>query len=160
MKVPVVLPVVHVLIDRQGALLVDIDGEPHAIDQQLRRNDLRQVLDEITTEHQTAVRVEITEADGTTYVDILTPSDDTADAAIDEPPAAAPSRSGARGTCFRPGENVAVAYVLMHHVADEDGHLDVRLPPAMLARHRAGIVLVGLESGVITSLDATAGLTA
>lgn len=158
MKVPVVLPVVCVRIDAQDTLAVDIDGEAYRIDRTLGRDDLRQVLGEITTERQTAVRVEITEADGTTYVDILTPSDitdDTAGGATDETLPDASLTACVRGTGFRPGERVAVAYVLMHHVADEDGHAEVRLPPAILARHQTGLVLVGLDSSVIASLDAT-----
>jgi hypothetical protein len=152
MRIPVVLSTVHVDIGDDGHLLVDVNGEPHDVDRTFVRADLRSVLDEITAELGTAVRVEIREADGTTYADIATPplvSDD-------RPPdggAAATPRPGLNGTGFRPGEEVAVAYVLCTQTAGSDGQTTVQLPPALLARRGHRMVLIGMTSAAVAEIE-------
>ncbi|GAB3488284.1 hypothetical protein [Flexivirga lutea] len=102
MKVPIVLPTVRFDIDTEGRLEVSVDSQPHAEDRRLSRDDLRSVLDEITTSLGTAVRVEVHEADGTTYSDIETPAEGTAPDAVEAgPETATPALAGAG---FRPGE--------------------------------------------------------
>jgi hypothetical protein len=73
MKVPGVLTTVRFDVDTEGRLKVSVDGQPHAGDRALSRDDLRSVLHEVTTSLGTAVRVEVHEADGTTYLEIETP---------------------------------------------------------------------------------------
>lgn len=154
MKIPVVLPIVRVFVEPTGCLRVELDGEPYGADRALRREDLSKILGEITAEHQTAVRVEVAEADGTTYADIATLSPDT------DPPAAVSVPSspmpGLRGKGFEPGEEIAVAYVVLHQRADDTGAALFRLPPALLTRRKCALVLVGLTSGVMTRVRESA----
>jgi hypothetical protein len=154
MKIPIVLPVVHVSIDAAGALTVDVDGAPYAADHALCRTDLRSVLAEITSSRQSAVRVEVLESDGTTYADIATPP-------IEHPgvPAGAPGTPllpGISGSGFRPGERVAIALVLLHQTADTAGNAIVNLPPSVLAGRRTGMVLFGVDSNAIAQVESPA----
>lgn len=154
MKIPVVLSTVHVDISAEGHLLVDIDGEPYADDRQLERCELRSVLDQITTGLGTAVRVEVRESNGTTYADIVTPPETQAPATEDlPPPQLTPALAGAG---FQPGEEVALAYVFARQPADSDGNASINLPPALVAATRGGLVLLGLTSQTVASVDAPA----
>lgn len=152
MKIPVVLNTVHVDVGDDGHLLVDVDGEPRDVDRTLTRADLRSVLDQITTELGTPVRVEIRKADGTIYADIATPP-----VASDDPPpddeATTTPRPGLHGEGFRPGEEVAVAYVLCTETAGADGRAAVQLPPALLAQRGPRMVLVGLTSAAVAEIE-------
>ena len=150
MKVPVVLPVVHVEVGTDGHLVVDLDGQPYDADRTLERGDLRTALDEITSAHGTAVRVEVREADGTTYADIATPPE-SAQPPDSQPPADVPS-PGINGAGFEPGEEVAVAYVLARQTPDAAGVAALHLPPAVLASRRDGLVLLGMTSRVVASI--------
>lgn len=151
MRIPVVLPLVHVAVAPTGCLDVAVDGSPYHADRYLRREDLAQILEEITTGHQTAVRVEVAEADGTTYSDIAVPSPDAdGGPAVSMPTSPMP---GVQGKGFEPGEEIAVAYVVMHQKADHTGATVLRLPPALLVRRKSSLVLVGLTSGVMTRVQ-------
>ncbi|WP_310964132.1 hypothetical protein [Nocardioides terrisoli] len=152
MKTPVVLSTVHVDIDTDGTLTVDLDGRPYADDRPLGRADLRDVLNEITTDIDTAVRVEVRESDGTTYADIATPPDPAAPAR-DEAPSNR-RRSALAGTGFKPGEEVALAYVIARRRADPDGCASINLPPALMAATRGGLVLLGLTSQIVAPVEA------
>ena len=129
MKIPVVLPVVHVTVDDEGVLAVEVDGDPYDPESPLTRTDLQRVLDTITTERETAVRVEIRESDGTTYADIATPPEQNP-----EPPSSpepvSQAMPGISGTGFRPGEPIAVAYVMLRDVGRR-GRRRGRAPPAI-----------------------------
>lgn len=155
MRIPVVLPVVRVTVDDEGGLAVEVDGEPYDAESALTRTDLQRVLDTVTIERETAVRVEIRESDGTTYADIATPPEQQPK--LPGSPASVPvGMPGISGTGFRPGEPIAVAYVLLRDVADADGAAAVQLPPSVIAGRTAGMVLMGLESKVFTLVEATA----
>jgi hypothetical protein len=105
MKIPVVLSVVHVAIDADRVMAVDVDGVPRDSGQSRTRGDLRAVIDEITKELGAPVRVEVREADGSTYSDIATPPESPAPAAVEpSPTTSTPSLAGAG---FQPGEEVA-----------------------------------------------------
>ena len=73
MKIPVVLSVVHVAIDADGLLAVDVDGVPLDSEQTRTRDHLPAVIDEITSDLGAPVRVEVREADGSTFTDVATP---------------------------------------------------------------------------------------
>jgi hypothetical protein len=152
MKIPVVLSTVHIDIDTQGVLSLDIDGQPYAEDRRLGRSDLPPILEEITTDLETAVRVEVREADGATYSDIATPPERTA-RAEDVP---IPSARALAGAGFKPGEEVAIAYVVARQPADSDGNASMNLPPALLAATRGGLVLVGVTSQRVAPVEAPA----
>lgn len=154
MKVPVVLTTVAFEVGIDGRLRVSVDGRPHAEDRALTRDDLRSVLDEITASLGTAVRVEVREADGTTYSDIETPAENAAPDAIGpEPETATPALTGAG---FRPGEQVALAYVVARREADADGNAAINLPPALLSATGHGLVLLGLTSLTVAPVEAQA----
>lgn len=160
MNIPVVLPVVAITVDEDGVLSARLDGQPYADQRPLFRGDLRGLLDEIASELATPVRVEVAEADGTTYADISTPpaDDTTQEGSADSLPIR--SKPGVAGSGFRPGEQVAVAYVLLHEIADDAGAAVVRLPPAVLSRHQGALVLLGLDSNTVTPLTAPLEATA
>lgn len=168
-----VLPVVRVAVDEAGALTVDVDGQPRAADRRLGRADLGHLLDEITAERACAVRVEVQEADRTTYADIATPRSpgaggtDAADSgeprnrtASGSGPRSCPQAAsavscaaGVRGTGFEPGEPVAVAYLLAEQRADAAGHAVLRLPPALATRRARGLVLLGCRSHRLARIE-------
>ncbi|QBX57311.1 hypothetical protein EXE58_19030 [Nocardioides seonyuensis] len=109
------------------------------------------VLDQITTMLDSPVRVEVREADGTTYADIATPPEHLTEPPKEEsvwPTTPATSHAG-----FMPGEQVALAYVLTRQTADLDGSAPLRLPPTLLASRRDGLVLVGLTSHTIATIQ-------
>jgi hypothetical protein len=154
MKIPVVLSTVHVTIDVDGVLEVDLDGARYADDRTLRRGDLRSVVDEITKDLGSAVRVELHEADGTTYTDIHTPPELPASAHWESEPETAPPALAGAG--FQPGEEVALAYVVARQSADIDGKASINLPPATVAAARSGLVLLGLSSLTVAPIETSA----
>lgn len=153
MKVPVVLSVVHVAIDADGLLAVDVDGVPLDSEQTRTRDHLRAVIDEITSDLGAPVRVEVREADGSTFTDVATPPI-TAPAAAEQPPTPPPPALAGAG--FQPGEEVALAYVVVRQNADAEGNAALNLPPALLAATRGGLVLLGMSSMTVTPFEAPA----
>jgi hypothetical protein len=153
MNIPVVLPVARVRVDDAGELHVTLDGEPHDPAEHPRRQDLQQVLADLTREVGTPIRIEVTEANGTTYCDIATPAEGPTapDNATDS--ATQPS-AGVHGVGFQPGERVAVAYVLLQQTADAQGAAELHLPAAALARRGGAVLLFGLDSHVGTLIEA------
>jgi hypothetical protein len=153
MNIPVVLPVARVRVDDAGELHVTLDGEPHDPAEHRGRRDLQQVLTDLTREVGTPVRIEVTEADGTTYCDIATPAEAPAvpDTVADS---ATQPGAGVHGVGFQPGERVAVAYVLLQQTADAEGAAELNLPAAALARRRGVMLLFGLDSHVGTLVEA------
>jgi hypothetical protein len=158
MKIPVVLSAVQVHIDADGVLCVKLDGEPYAADRHLGRAELGALLDEITTDRDTAVRVEVYEADGTRFADIATPPERPASAG--HPPAKETSPTARphalTGAGFDPGEEVALAYVVTRQPADSDGHAAINLPPGLLNATRGGLVMLGLTSQKVAPVEAPA----
>lgn len=154
MKIPVVLSVVHVSVDADGVMAVDVDGTPRDLGQPRSRGDLRVVIDEITSDLGVPVRVEVREADGSTYADIATPPESPArSAAESSPTTSTPSLAGAG---FQPGEEVALAYVVVRQHADAAGNASLNLPPALLAATRGGLVILGMTSQTVTPFEVPA----
>lgn len=155
-RVPVVMPVVDVRIDVEGILSVRLDREPYATDSLLHRDDLQRLLRDLATDLGTPIRVEVREADGSAFTDIVT--QESQDVRLPDPPrpATAPADETAsemvgetaRGR-FLPLEDVAVAVVVAHQTASEDGVAHLRLPPVLLEAHAGRLVLVGQQSGAI-----------
>jgi hypothetical protein len=147
LRVPVVMPLVEVVVDEDGLLTVTLDREPYSADGALRREDLRRTLTDITADLRTPIRVEVREADGTTFTDIITPKQRDTERA----PAARrvlASAFGISGDGFTAGEEVEVCVVVARQVAADDGSTQLRLPPALLACH-PDVVLVGRISGAV-----------
>ena len=72
-RVPVVMPLVDVRVDVDGTVAVRLDREPYATDTPLHREDLQRLLGKLATDLDTPIRVEVREADGSTFTDIVTP---------------------------------------------------------------------------------------
>jgi hypothetical protein len=154
MRIPVVLTVVHVAIDADGVLAVDVDGVPRDCEQTRTRGDLRAVIDEITSDLGAPVRVEVREADGSTFADIATPPETSAPAAVEPPSSLSPPALAGAG--FHPGEEVALAYVVVRQNADAEGNASLNLPPALIAATRGGLVLLGMSSQTVTPFEVPA----
>ena len=154
MKIPVVLSVVHVAIDAEGVMTVDVDGVPRDSERRRTRGDLCALIDEIAADLGAPVRVEVREADGSTYADIATPPNRLAPAATE--PSPTPPSPALAGAGFQPGEEVALAYVVVRQNADAAGNAALNLPPALLAATRGGLVLLGMTSRTVTPFEAPA----
>ncbi|APZ35816.1 hypothetical protein BOH66_07940 [Microbacterium aurum] len=157
--VPVVLPQVVITVAPTGTLTVTVDGEPVAPEPfapAWRREDFARVLDQLTDTHRSAVRVEVREADGTVFTDIITPSTRRRRPAPDPTPdrparQAMPELVVLHGAGFVPGEDVAIAVVIAHGDAAPDGTMR-----ALLTAEQAGasptreVILLGRVSGTLT----------
>lgn len=151
LRVPVVLPQVDVSIDDRGSLDLRLDGDPYTAVGDLDRGDLQRMVAQIATDLDSAIRVNIQEADGSTFADIITPpADDTTP--VDPSPVALGGGPGE--VCesgFDPGEQVLVVVVVGHQVADETGTALLRLPPALLTAHRDDILLISAPAAAATA---------
>ncbi|MCR1785937.1 hypothetical protein KVF89_25605 [Nocardioides carbamazepini] len=153
MKVPITLPVVHVHVGADDTLSVTV-GTQHYADR-LTRHDLPRALAEITKRLNSPVRVEVTETDGTTYADIATSQDWPTS---DDVPVDAGTQAdvpGITGTGFRPGEDVAVTYVITRQAADATGTTQLRLPAVAAGLRDIQILLVGMNSGITATAEDT-----
>lgn len=148
-RVPVVMPLVEVDVDTKGFVTVTLDREPYSADESLTRDDLKSVLHDIAADLGTAVRVEVHEADKSTFTDIVTP--ERPELRMVRPiREAATSVGQLSGDGFLPNEEVAVAVVVAHQIAGNDGTARLRLPPALLEAHPGLVVFMGQESGTVT----------
>ncbi|MBJ7353968.1 MAG: hypothetical protein JHC98_04010 [Thermoleophilaceae bacterium] len=147
-RVPVVMPLVEVEVDEKGFLNVTLDREPYSADGSLTREDLKRALDDIAADLGTAVRVEVLEADRSTFTDIVTP--ERRKLRMLKPACEAMTSIGeVAGEGFLPNEEVAVAVVVAHQVASTDGTARLRLPPALLEAHPGLVVFMGRKSGTV-----------
>ena len=73
---PVVVPVVEFTISADGVMSVTVDGAPY-LPQPFapgwRRESFPAILDTLAARHRTPLRVQVREADGSTFTDIITP---------------------------------------------------------------------------------------
>ena len=111
-------------------------------------------MDEITTGVGTAVRIEVREADGSMFADIATPRDRPSP--TESGREAATARPVLTGAGFHPGEDVALAYVVVRQTADMDGTTAINLPPALVMAARKGLVLLGLSSLTVAPFEGQA----
>jgi hypothetical protein len=155
-RVPVVMPLVEVQVDLDGIVAVRLDRVPYATDSPLHREDLQRVLCRLATDLETPIRVEVREAEGSTFTDIVTP--ESPEVHLPDPPRSAttapdPTAGQMPGLTasgrFLPLEDVAVAVVIARQTASEDGVANLRLPPALLEAHAGRLVLVGQQSGTV-----------
>ena len=147
LRVPVVLPLVEVRVGEDGSVSVLLDREPYSVEGSLTRDDLRRLLDDIAADLRTPVRVEVHEADDSTFTDIITPPRQ-APGPDPSPRTLLASPFGIAGEGFTAGEEVSVCVVVAQQVADAEGTTQLRLPPALLADHPS-VVLVGRTSGTV-----------
>jgi hypothetical protein len=147
--VPVVLPFVKVRIAPDGKLTITVDREPYDFPANVvpaGRPALARILDDITSRLGSPVRVQVHEADGTVFTDIIAPRRGHT---TESSEAAEPRPTRPAGGEFVPGEEVAVAIVVTQATVDSSGSARVRLPAALMAKHRGAVVLVGRTSGTV-----------
>lgn len=151
-SVPVVLPHVVMTVAKDGAMTVTVDGTPHEPEPfapPWRRDSFAQVLDRLTEQRRCPIRVEVREADGTVFTDIIT---STTRRRLG-PERLAPSLSlvALHGEGFVPGEDVAVAVVIAHGDAAPDGTMRGLLTPEqVVASPTREVILLGRVSGTVT----------
>lgn len=155
-RVPVVMPLVDVRVHVDGTVAVRLDRESYATDTPLHREDVQRVLCKLATDLATPIRVEVREADGSTFTDIVTAespevrlSDPRRSTTAAPDPTAGQMPGPTASGRFLPLEDVAVAVVVAHQTASEDGVANLRLPPALLEAHAGHLVLVGQQSGAV-----------
>lgn len=158
--VPVVLPLVAIAIAEDGRMTVTVDGvpfEPEPFAPPWRREDFARVLDQLTDLRRSPVRVEVREADGTVFTDIITPSRRHRTEPDPEPASEPPSRGSAtdivalRGEAFVPGEDVAIAVVIAHGDAASDGTMRGLIEARQLVGSPTReVILLGRVSGTFT----------
>lgn len=147
--VPVVLPLVQVRFDDEGHLHIAVDHEPYETDPPVTRQSLRQVLDEIMAELVSPVKVEIHEPDDAVFTDIIT-SGTERDAQPQPVTSTMPSVPGeVAGGGFLADEEVAIAVVVAHQIANRDGTARLQLPVALFAGRSGAVVLLGRTSGTV-----------
>lgn len=154
--VPVVLPLVVITITDDGRMTATVDGvpfEPEPFAPPWRREDFARVLDQLTDQRRSPVRVEVREADGSTFTDIITPSRHRRTEPAPEPPSgrAMPELVTLHGEGFVPGEDVAIAVVIAHGDAAPDGAMRGLLTAEQLAASPTReVILLGRVSGTLT----------
>jgi len=152
--VPLVLP--HVVMDvaEEGRMSVTIDGTPHLPEPfapPWRREDFAAILDHLTDQRRAPVRVEVREADGSVFTDIITPGRRRKPDLQPIPEPAVPALLVLYGDGFVPGEDVAVAVVIAHSDAGPDGVTRALIAVDQLtASPTREVVLLGRVSGTLT----------
>lgn len=150
--VPVMLPHVAITVTRDGTMTVTVDGqpyEPEGFAPPWRREDFAKILDGLTDQRRTAVRVEVREADGTVFTDIIAAASHRR--AAPETGNATASGAALRGEGFEPGEEVAVAVVVACGDAAPDGTMRGLVTAEQVAASPTGeVILLGRASGTVT----------
>ncbi|MFT3889000.1 MAG: hypothetical protein QM713_12680 [Arachnia sp.] len=156
--VPVVLPHVVMVVAPDGTMTVTIDGVPHEPEPfapPWRRESFASILDQLTGQRRSPVRVEVREADGTAFTDIITPGKRRRPEPVEPAPAAPtpglPQLVVLHGEGFVPGEDIAVAVVIAHGDAAPDGTMRGLLTADQLATSPTReVILLGRVSGTLT----------
>lgn len=157
-SVPVSIPLVVLDVREDGAVAVTIDGKqlaPEPFAPPWRRSSFGQIIDRATNDRTTAVRVEVREADGTSFTDIIAPRRRRATQPKPEAenPAPLPVFLTVEGDGFVPGEDVAVAAITGHTDAAGTGAARALIDAAQLSADTSvGVVevlLLGRVSGTV-----------
>lgn len=159
--VPPVLPVVRMVVQDDGTMLVTIDGQaypPPEFAPAWRRESFPAIIDHLTKQRTVGARIEIVEVNGHVFTDYITP---TRKASPEPQPEAQPEvrQEAVRppapvqfaGSGFVPGEGVAVAIVVAYTSAGHDGIARALFDPRQFAGTPTGeAVLLGSISGTLT----------
>lgn len=126
---PVTMPVIRLIVHDDGTMTATVDGEPLAPPQPegaWRRASFVRIVDQVTEDRMIPARVEVHEADGTTFTDII-PASPRQAAPVESPPepapVAAPVLLEVTGEGFIAGEDVAVCRLVRHTDATGDGRV-------------------------------------
>lgn len=167
-ETPVVLPHVVITVAEAGVLDVTVDGTdfpPPSESQAWSRGTFGTLLDAITADRTSTVRIEVHETDGTVFTDIIRalrrttpePLETESDAQSGEQAESKGKQSAGLAEVtadgFVPGEDVAVAVIVSHTDATGTGSARTLLDTAQLAsllRTGTGeVVLLGRVSGTL-----------
>lgn len=155
--VPVLLPRVVFQIAADGTMTVALNGaqcNPAPSAPPWRREDFGRILDQLAEQPSSPVRVEVREADGAVFTDIITPSTHRrppGDPGPEAPPPTIPVLLAVRGDGFAPGEDVAIAVIVAHVDAGPDGTARGLLAAERIAASPTReVVLFGQVSGTVT----------
>ena len=154
--VPVSIPLVVLDVREDGTVTVTVDGkrlDPDPFAPPWRRSSFGQIIDRATNDRTTPARVEVREADGTTFTDIIA-ARRRRSRPEPEPEPKAPTEPvfhTVEGDGFVPGEDVAVAVVTGHTDVARTGTARARIDPAGVSVDQAGgvieVILFGRVSG-------------
>lgn len=121
------MPVIRLAVHDDGTMSATIDGEPLAppvAEGVWRRGSFARIVDQVTAERMIPARVEVIEADGSVFTDIITATARKETPAPDLPepePADAPRLREVTGEGFVPGEDIAVCRIIRHTDAAATG---------------------------------------
>jgi hypothetical protein len=156
-EVPVVLPHAIFAVHQDETVTVTVDGtpfEPELFAPPWQRGSFAGIIDTLTDERRTPIRVEVREVDGSVFTDIITPARHSA--APPEPTPPVGSEPALRlvalhGDGYVAGEDVAVAVIVAHSEASPDGAARGLLTPGELAHAPTGeVALIGRISRTVT----------
>lgn len=152
-EVPVVLPHAVFTVHEDGTMTVTVDGTPHepeAFAPPWRRESFPAIIDALTDRRRAPIRVEVREADGAVFTDIITPGRRRRPTAEPEPVPVAVPLVVLHGEGFVPGEDVAVAVIVAHSDAAPDGTARGVLARELLAASATReVILLGRISGTL-----------
>lgn len=159
----VVLCQVLVTVAETGILTVTVDGAPYPPPEgrAWTRADFGNLLDAITRDRSTPVRVEVHESDGTVFTDLVRPQTPVTSPAPELVPAVGRGRHAkdqlrptpieVTADGFVPGEDIVVTVILTRTRATTDGTVhvpvDISQARALAADGVAEVVLHGPGSG-------------
>ncbi len=157
-NVPAVLPHVVFAVREDETIAVTVDGapfEPEPFAPPWQRGSFAGIIDTLTDQRRTPIRVEVHEVDGAVFTDIITAARHRA-----TPPEPGPPPAGSEpalrlvalhGDGYVPGEDVAVAVIVAHSDAGPDGTARGLLTPGELAHAPTGeVALIGRISHTVT----------
>lgn len=146
-----VLPTATLTIQDDGTVTVNVDGmamDPDPTNPPWRRESVPILLDSLSEQWPGPIRIELHEADGSVFTDIVVPSehrDPTHAPASVDPITDNPEVP--RSTLV-PGEEVAVAVIIGHGRAEADGSIRGLSSAVQNAASASGeVVLIGRASG-------------
>lgn len=168
---PPVLPIIRIVVRSDEEVEVSVDGAMQ-VSGPITRAALGGVVSAIVAERGVPVRVELTEADGRQFADIVMPEPPRSPFApppsaaqvtalpslAPVPPPPAPAPTGVtppllyrvEGEGFIPGEDVAVAIIMRETSADHRGIAHALVDSRELPPNTAGVLLFGYISGTLT----------
>ena len=158
---PVSIPTVVLTVHEDGILTATLDGAPLTPPQWAppwRRESFPQIIDQASNDRTRPVRVEVREADGSVFTDLITarprralPEPEPEPTVVAKPTPGLPVFHQIEGDGFVPGEDVAVAIITGHTDAAHTGTARVRVDPANPipdpATGRVEVLLLGRISG-------------
>ena len=154
------MPLIRLTVHDDGTMSATVNGEPLTPpfgEGVWRRSSFAQIVDQVTADRMIPARVEVTEADGSVFTDIITPSRRRRTEPDPEPASEEPARRPAaelvalHGEGFVPGEDVAIAVVIAHGDAAPDGTMRGLVEAHQLAgTPTREVILLGRVSGTLT----------